>query len=389
MMNHSVNPLRPDFRLGFIGGGQLARMSAYSAFRFGMQVVGYTGTGVPEPLSFSTPHIEKGGLNDPAALLRFAGACDLITLENEFIDADVLLRVRDESGIPIYPSPETFRLISDKITEKETFSRAGIPVVPFSRIADPAGIATFAGEHGWPVILKSSKGGYDGYGNITVNNSTECEAAFRQLGGHEGRELLAEAFIPFTKELAVMVARNHLGICVYPCVETIQENHICRTVIAPAPIDPELRRHACGLAVAATEAIDGTGVFGFEFFLTDSGDILLNESAPRPHNSGHYTMEACVTSQFENHVRTVTGLHPGSSEMRRPAAVMVNLLGLANGKTITRNTADLMQTPDAHLHIYGKLLSKSGRKMGHITLLGDDINETLTRAEKLARQIVL
>lgn len=388
-MNQLPYPLRPDFRLGFIGGGQLARMSAYSAFRFGMQVFGYTGTGVPEPLSFATPHIEKGELNDVSSLLRFARACDVITLENEFIDADVLQTVRDESGKPVFPSPESFRLISDKLTEKETFSRAGIPVVPYRKIDDPAGIIAFAGEHGWPVVLKSSKGGYDGYGNVTIHNETECDAAFRKLGGHEGRELLAEAFIPFTKELAVMVARNHLGTCVYPCVETIQENHICRTVIAPAPIDADLRASACEMALAATEAIDGTGVFGFEFFLTENGEILLNESAPRPHNSGHYTMEACVTSQFENHVRMVTGLHPGSAGMRRPAAVMVNLLGLTTGKAVTRNTDELMATPDAHLHIYGKLLSKKGRKMGHITLLGDDINDTLKRASRLAKQIEL
>jgi 5-(carboxyamino)imidazole ribonucleotide synthase len=209
------------------------------------------------------------------------------------------------------------------------------------------------------------------------------------LGGSARREVIAEAFVDFRMELAVQVARNQTGTVVYPCCESIQEGHICKTVIAPARISESLRHKAEEMAVAAIEAIDGIGLFAFEFFLTKDDRILLNESAPRPHNSGHYTIEGCVTSQFENHVRAVMGLPLGSTRLRRKAAVMVNILGKQNHAAVAENTSGLFHTEDAHLHVYGKRYSKVGRKMGHITVLGDDIETTLNRATWLADHITL
>jgi 5-(carboxyamino)imidazole ribonucleotide synthase len=367
-------------------------MSAYQAYRFGCNVAVYTGSdgsGSTEPTSLVTPFSVNGSFDDIDAMTKFAASCDVVTLENEFIDSSILLEVQSRSGTPIYPSPHTFALIGDKKNEKETFEKAGIPVTPWAVLntADDAG--AFGDTHGYPFVVKSSKGGYDGYGNATVRNAADAVEAWGKLGGNSGREVIAEAFVDFRMELAVQVARNHTGTVVYPCCESIQEGHICKTVISPARISDDLRHQAERMAVAAVEAIDGIGLFAFEFFLTRDDQILLNESAPRPHNSGHYTIEGCITSQFENHVRAVLGLPLGATGLRREAAVMVNLLGKRKHAAIAENTQTLFHTDDAHLHLYGKQESKIGRKMGHITVLGDDIDTTLNRATWLADHIML
>lgn len=383
------SPFDARFTIGFIGGGQLARMSALQAFRFGMQVAVYATSSSTEPVERMTPLVVRGGLNDTEALISFARMCDVITLENEFIDSEVLQAVTEATGVPILPGPESFARIEDKLTEKKTFRDAGIPVTPFAVIKRPADLESFAARHGWPYVLKSAKGGYDGYGNATVKRLDDATKAWSGLGGKDGRIVIAEAFVPFTMELAVMVARNQTGHVVYPCVESIQQGHICKEIIVPARVTPEIQAQARELALAATEAIDGVGLFGFEFFLTTDNQILLNESAPRPHNSGHYTMEACVTSQFENHIRAVCGLPLGSAAMRAPSAVMINILGSRDGNAVADGTDSVLKTPDAHLHVYGKSSSRLGRKMAHLTLLGSDPGETLERAHKLADEVVI
>ncbi|MEX0680904.1 MAG: 5-(carboxyamino)imidazole ribonucleotide synthase [Balneolales bacterium] len=400
-MSQTVS-ISAETTLGFLGAGQLARMSAAVAFRMGLQVAVYSGVdrehdnpvnipnSVPDkplglqPLELMTPLRYTGAFDHPESLIHFAKQCTIVTLENEFLDGTILREVEDRSGTPILPSPACFQRIESKWLEKEAFRKSGLPVTPFRQIRTPEDIDKFALEFRHPFVLKSSKGGYDGYGNLMIKTNKNHKTAFEQLGGHQGHELIAEAFIPFEKELAVQVARNHHGTVVYPCCETIQENHICKTVIAPAPVSAEIREQACQLAIAAVEAIDGTGLFAFEFFLTRDGKLLLNESAPRPHNSGHYTIEGCVTSQFENHIRAIMGLPPGSTTMRKPCSVMVNLLGRRNGQARAEGTEKIWREPDAHLHIYGKETSRIGRKMGHLTVLGNTFKETLERAEYLA-----
>jgi len=384
--------LSADFKLGILGAGQLARMSALQAYRFGIQVAVYTGSQPAqptEPTSFVSPLSVDGAFDDVAALTAFAQSCDLITLENEFIDAAILEKVQADSGTPIYPTPGTFALIGDKKSEKECFQRAGIPVSPWGLLLNAEQARQFGETHGYPFVIKSSKGGYDGYGNATVHNAEQAADAWSKLGGSSGREVIAEAFVSFRMELAVQVARNRTGTVVYPCCESIQEGHICKTIIAPARISPELRKQAEEMAIAAIEAIDGIGLFAFEFFLTQDDRIILNESAPRPHNSGHYTIEGCVSSQFENHIRAVLGLPLGSTAPRRNAAVMVNVLGKRNHPAVAEQIEGILRSDDAHLHIYGKLQSKIGRKMGHITVLGDDTELTLAKALHLADHILL
>lgn len=380
------NPLSSDFTIGFLGAGQLARMSALEAFRYGMQVAVFSDRPEDEPVQFMTPHSFTGSFSRVEDMIEFAKACDVITLENEFIDSEVLLRLQEASGTPIFPDPRSFALIENKRIEKETFEKAGIPVTPYAVVENAADLKAFGLKYGWPFLLKSSKGGYDGYGNKTVHNTEEAEEAFRKLGGDKGREILAEGFVNFTHELAVQVARNEHGHVVYPCCETIQKNHICVAVKSPAPIPEEIQKKAQQLAVAATEAIDGKGIFAYEFFLTTEGELLLNESAPRPHNSGHYTIEGALTSQFENHVRAVCGLPPGSADMTAPHAAMINLLGTDDRSARIDHAEEALLEKDGHLHFYGKLSSKPGRKMAHYTLLGEDAS-VYDRAASLTGKI--
>ena len=374
-------------KIGFLGAGQLARMSALEAFRFGIQVAVFSDRTENEPVQFMTPFSTSGSFDSVDDMVEFAKECDVITLENEFISSEILHEVQEKSGTPIFPSPKSFALIENKLIEKQTFENAGIPVTPYKLVKSMNDLENFGNEHGWPYLLKSSKGGYDGYGNETVKDLQSATKAFEKLGGNTGRAILAEAFVPFTKELAVQVARNETGVAVYPCCETVQENHICVAVLSPAPIEEKFQQRAQELAVKAVEAIDGKGIYAFEFFLTEDGNILLNESAPRPHNSGHYTIEGCVTSQFENHVRSVLGLPLGSTKMNAPAVAMINLLGTHNRPAETDHIQKALETQNGHLHVYGKTQSKVGRKMAHYTLLGDDLDKTYQNAKKLTKGI--
>ena len=378
--------LTPGFTLGFLGGGQLARMSAQEAYKLGIQVAVYGSSQDKEPLEWMASHSFKGSFTDESSLKDFVNFCDAVTLENEFIDSSILKAITRESQTPLYPSASTFEKIESKFKEKKCFGEAGIAVTPYGLINEQKDLDVFGNRHGWPYLLKSSKGGYDGYGNETVRDSGDALKAFDKLGGNQGREIIAEAFVPFQKELAVQVARNPQGdVVVYPCCETIQEDHICKVVISPARISPALQEKVKEIAVAATEAIDGVGLYAYEFFLTDNDDILLNESAPRPHNSGHYTIEGCVGSQFANHVRSVLNLPLASTDMRKPVAVMINLLGTQKGPASTGGHTNLLNTQDGHLHLYGKTNSKPGRKMGHFTLLGDDHDTVLEQALNLTK----
>jgi len=372
-MGKTLN-LRADYVIGFLGAGQLAKMSAQEAFRYGWRVASYSDRPAAEPLQWMSPLSYTGAFDDIDALVAFAESCNVITLENEFLSSDVLREMVERTGVPIYPSPDSFEAVESKWKEKSTFQEAGIPVAPFQIVTGEKDFDAFGESYGWPFVLKSSKGGYDGYGNRVVSNIAEAKEGFASLGGDAGHEILAEAMIPFVKELAVQVARNEFGMVVYPCCETIQTGQICTAVLSPAPVDPGIQSKAQELAKAAMEAVDGIGLFAFEFFLTQSGELLLNESAPRPHNSGHYTIEACVSSQFDNHVRAVTSTPLGSTQMSVPAAVMVNILGTDARPAQLDGALDLLDS-DAKLHLYGKAQSKPGRKMGHLTLLGDDVHE--------------
>lgn len=367
-------------RVGILGGGQLAQMLTQAAISLGIDTAIYERT-PDSPAARLTQVHAVGEWDDIPALTRFAESCDVLTLENEFIYAASLaaLEARD---FKVYPTSRTLGTIQDKLLQKQAYDARGLPVPAFAAVSHPDEIAPFAREHGWPLVLKARYGGYDGYGNATLHGPQDIAAAWDKLT-QRGAALMVEAWAAFQMELAVMVLRGHDGtVSAYPVVETVQQNHICHVVRAPAAIPEDVRARASALAIEAVQALDGVGVFGVELFLMPSGGVLLNECAPRPHNSGHYTIEGCVTSQFENHLRAVLGLPLGSVTMTAPAAVMVNVLGRRSGPATLDSLRAALTVNGAHVHLYGKRESRIGRKMGHITALAD----TVEHAELIARQ---
>jgi 5-(carboxyamino)imidazole ribonucleotide synthase len=386
MLPSIYNPSEP-FTLGLLGGGQLAKMTAQEAYKMGLRVA-VIEHGADSPAGMMTKKEFPGGWKNPEDLEAFIQASDIITLENEFIDPDILDVIAERRLV--FPTPDTMRLVQDKFIQKQTFAAVGVPTPHFAEITSKQDLVDFGQKHGYPFVAKTRKFGYDGYGNATIKRETEIDMVWRRfMEGEDPRPLLAESFVTFTKELAVMVARNKRGeIAVYPCVQTIQQGHICVTVLAPAPIEPELQKRAQEIAVACVETINGVGVFGIEMFLTTDDQIVFNEIAPRPHNSGHYTIEACHTSQFENCIRAVTNLPLGSADMRVPAACMINLLGERTGSGIPDSVIEMLKVDDVALHLYGKKDVRMGRKMGHLTATGATVDEAFQRANLALNKFV-
>jgi 5-(carboxyamino)imidazole ribonucleotide synthase len=361
--------------IGILGGGQLARMSAFQAIRLGFDIAILEKI-KDSPAGQLTKNEFVGWVDDEELLQQFVNISDVITLENEFIDYQHLEKI-ESLGKKVFPSPDTIRLIQDKFTQKSTLKNHGIPVAEFVKIADDANYNEIAALLGSKFIVKSRKMGYDGYGNFIVQDEKSFQQGIKVLSSRHN-SLMAEKLISFQKELAVMVVRNHNEYKLYPVVETIQENHICKIVIAPAGITDAQRKMVQDAAYAAVEAVNGIGIFGVELFLEED-NVLINEMAPRPHNSGHYTIEGSVTSQFENHIRSVLNLPLGSTELIKNYAVMINLLGKRGGTGNPGNYKDILKYENVHLHMYGKAESRIGRKMGHLTLLGDELDQILNR----------
>lgn len=353
-------------------------MSAYAAFRLGMTVAIYERA-PNSPASQVTPHSFVGEWSDESELAKFAQRASVITLENEFI-APSALAYLESLGKPVFPTSKTIALVQDKLVQKETLRRNNLPVADFAEIRSIEDAERFGRTYRYPFLLKSRTGGYDGYGNRTISAPADIPDAMTALG-FPSRALMAEAFVKFDKELATIVARaQDESVKIYPIVETVQEHHICKIVKAPAAIGEETEWAARNLAQVAIEAIDGVGVFGVEMFITEDGKILINELAPRPHNSGHYTIEACVTSQFENHIRAILNYPLGDVSMLAPAAAMVNVLGKQSSPVSLDSLPLALRRSSAKVHLYGKTDSRVGRKMGHITAIGDSIEDCLKRA---------
>lgn len=372
--------------IGILGGGQLARMSLFAAKRLGFNVA-ILEKEKNSPAAQLTHKEFTGWVNNNNLLVRFADSCDLITLENEFVDYHKI-EFLENLGKKVFPSSKTISLIQDKLVQKETLAKNKIPVPEFIEANHKTDFEKIVSSLKLPFVLKSRKMGYDGYGNALVKNKKGFELAFDKLTRRHSK-LLAEEFVDFKMELAVMVARTKKQIEIYPVTETIQKNHICHTVIAPAHLNNKIVKLAKEIAVESVIAVKGYGIFGVEMFYTSGGKILVNEMAPRPHNSGHYTIEGCYTSQFENHIRAVMNLPLGSAQMVKQYAVMINLLGKRNDSGIVRNYNNALRNDKVHLHIYGKEHSRIGRKMGHITVVGDDLRKILSIAKKAERETII
>jgi 5-(carboxyamino)imidazole ribonucleotide synthase len=372
--------------LGILGGGQLGRMTLQAASRLGIDVVvAERFPDSPAARLTSRSLVFPDGWDDPARLDDLARLASVVTLESEFVDWRVL-DVLQQRGVAVRPSPACVGVVQDKLLQKQTLARAELPVPAFSEIVDPSHLHAVGQELGWPLMLKARRDGYDGHGNVVVHTGDEAEQACNRLGWPQ-RQLYAEAFVDFERELASLVVRGLDGqIVQYPTVETVQDAslHVCREVLAPADISESFAAQAAAIARGAVEAVDGLGAFGVEMFLLADGQVVVNELAPRPHNSAHYTIEACWSSQFDNHVRAVLGLPLGATDLRVPAAVMINLLG-ASSEPVAAD--DALAEPHAFVHLYGKRENGPGRKMGHITAVGDSLEEARRRAMSAAGRV--
>ncbi len=372
------------FDVAIAGAGQLARMTCLAAWPLGLRVVVLGRS--DEPAAPMAAGVLEGDWRDAAAVRALGERATVVTLENEFVDAAALASVQ-EAGTPVRPDPAVLAEVQDKALQKQLLRDEGLPTAAFLVIDKPGELAAAGRELGWPMMLKARRLGYDGYGNATCADETEAREAMARLDAGEG--VLAESMVRFERELAAMVARSPGGgeAC-YPVVETVQRNHVCHEVIAPAPIPPDARARARTVALAATRAAEGIGVTGVEMFLSPTGEVLVNELAPRPHNSGHYSIEACETSQFENHLRGVLDLPLGDVRMRSPAAAMVNLLGSSTGPS-RPDLAAALTVEGAHLHLYDKAEVRPGRKMGHVTALAADPETALAIARRAAAAVAL
>jgi 5-(carboxyamino)imidazole ribonucleotide synthase len=366
-----VNVTCPGPTLGVVGGGQLGRMLAEAAAPLGVDCVVLD----PTPDCPANPVARDqvvGGFDDEAAFDDLADRVDALTFEIELADPDLLERVGDAAGVPVHPSPDTLRTIEDKLVQKRHFADAGVPVPPFRPVSDVADLRAAVEEFGG-VMLKARTGGYDGRGNVPVREPADASAALDAVGG----PAMAEAFVEFDRELSVIGVQGRETVETFPAGENVHEAEILRETVVPARTDEAVLERAQDVARRVLETLDGRGVFGIELFETRDGEVLVNEVAPRPHNSGHWTIEGAYVSQFEQHVRAVLGWPLAPAEMRSPTA-MANVLGDVDAErpATLGGVESVLETPGVGLHWYGKRTVRPLRKMGHLTAVPTAPDET-------------
>ncbi|VVA44419.1 N5-carboxyaminoimidazole ribonucleotide synthase [Candidatus Roizmanbacteria bacterium] len=370
-------------RIGIIGGGQLGRMLTIAANKLGFVV----NVLDPTPNSPAGQVAQKqiiGNFNNRESIKKLAKISDFLTFEIELAD-DLILDEISKTGVIVNPTGETLSIIKDKLKQKTFLKKYGLPVADFLSVRNKEDIIKVAKEFGYPILLKARFDAYDGRGNALVKNEKEIDQALKKL---EGRLLYVEKFVPFIKELAVVTARNIKGeVSTYPVVETIHKNNICHIVKAPAQVEKTVQEKAKKIATEVLKKLGGAGVFAIEMFLTKNDEIIINEIAPRVHNSGHHTIESSITSQFEQHIRAITGMPLGKTDLITPGAVMINILGERKGKVKVTGLEKLKDLPNTFIHIYGKSEVRPERKMGHITVTGDDLDELLPIAIKARKYI--
>ncbi|WP_029536158.1 5-(carboxyamino)imidazole ribonucleotide synthase [Saccharopolyspora spinosa] len=370
--------------VGMIGGGQLARMTHQAAIPLG-QSLKVLAASADDAAALVAPNVEIGHHTDLDALKNFAQGCDVVTFDHEHVPGEHL-RVLAAAGVSVQPGPDALLHAQDKLVMRRKLAELGLPVPPFAEVTDIADVLEFGAEHGWPCVLKTARGGYDGRGVWVLDTPDGAKRTVAELLG-SGSQLLVEQRVPLRRELAALVARSPFGQgAAWPLVETVQEDGICVQVLAPAPnASAELVEQAQGLALKIAESLDVTGVLAVELFETDDG-LVINELAMRPHNSGHWSIEGSRTSQFEQHLRAVLDYPLGSTEQTAPAVVMANLLGspIELKMGVDERLHHLFaRYPHAKVHLYGKS-ERPGRKLGHVTVLGDRMDEVREQARLAA-----
>jgi 5-(carboxyamino)imidazole ribonucleotide synthase len=349
--------INPGSTIGIIGGGQLGRMMAVAAADLGYKVYIFT------PASHVDYKTTVAEYTDSHALQAFAQSVDVVTFEFENVPHESLLALEEQK--PVRPSAEVLRISRNRIREKNAVNTLGIGTAPFREIRSSGDMVAGVKELGLPAILKTAELGYDGKGQVTIKKPEEAEAAFEKL--HRA-ECILEGFVEFAMEISVIVARGAGGETkTYVPVQNIHKNHILDTTLAPAPISETLAKEAEAIAVKIATALNVIGLLAVEMFVTKDNKILVNELAPRPHNSGHWTMDACITGQFEQIIRAVCGLSLGNPA-RHCDAEMKNLIG-----DDVHDWEQYLKNPNAKLHLYGKAETREGRKMGHVNILKKSI----------------
>lgn len=328
------------------------------------------------PAKLSADHFFIGNLNNAQDILDFFNKVDLVTLENEFFDSQLLINTSKKSATPLLPNPDRYSLIEDKLSENLFFQSIGVPIADFFEVTSEDDLIETPG------FLKLAKGGYDGIGTYKIGNKKEAASIFNKI--KSSGTVLFEHMVNFKKELSIIAVANSDDIIFYPMVETYQEQGTCRYVAYPSGVDKAVELQAREYVEKIIRKLNTRGLFAFEFFLTQENKLVLNESAPRPHNSGHITLDLMDCSQFENHMRAVADIELKQPQLIREAALMINLLGTRNGDFDEQKVMSSIEDQDLTIKLYGKKQSRIKRKMGHINLWGED---QWQRAEKLVKTL--
>lgn len=377
------NHIPPGALLGILGGGQLGRMFCIEARRMGYRTLVWTG-GLEAPATVVADEVIDAPFDSAAALEEFVSKAVAATVEFENIPRETLEAV--VARIPLHPSPNAVAICQHREREKTFLKQHGIPCAPFAVVASSDELAAAMLEIGTPAVLKTAAFGYDGKGQLKLEGGEDPAAVWASFATDRA---VLEAFIPFERELSVMVARSADGAVVaYDPAENRHRHHILDVSIVPARVCGAVAAEAKAIACRVAEALDYRGIMGVEFFLLPDGSLLVNEMAPRPHNSGHHTLDACATSQFEQQVRATCGLPAGSPRLLSPV-VMLNLLGdMWPGEEEAPDWQPLFADGAALLHLYGKRRAVGRRKMGHATFLGADSDDALRRAEAIKARLL-
>lgn len=368
-------------RVGVIGGGQLARMMVPPAVELGLDI---RVLAEAEGMSAGIAATAVGDYHDVDTVLAFAAGVDVITFDHEHVPQNVLAALV-AAGHAVHPGPDPLAVAQDKIVMRERLTGIGAPVPDWAVVHDAAGLGAFLHAHDGHAVVKTPRGGYDGKGVRVVREAGAADDWFALAAAGTGEGLLVEEFVRFRRELAQLVARRPSGeVRAWPLVETVQRDGVCAEVFAPAPSAGELTEVARELAERIAVELDVTGVLAVELFETTDGALLINELAMRPHNTGHWTIDGAVTSQFEQHLRAVLDLPLGDPSPIAPWSVMVNILGGPVGATMPdRYRVAFADRPEVKFHSYGKG-SRPGRKVGHLTAIGSELDDTVARARAAA-----
>jgi 5-(carboxyamino)imidazole ribonucleotide synthase len=378
-------PILPGSTIGILGGGQLGRMLVLEARRMGYRSL-VLDPSPDAPACQVADEFIAAPLGEVSATRELASRSDVVTIEWENAEVDAM---RELEGLaPLRPAPAVLEVAQHRLREKDAARRAGLGTTAYHAVGTVEELHSALEEIGGPAILKTCRGGYDGLGQVALADREAADEAFRTLGGGS-TELILEARVPFRLELSVICARRADGesIC-YPVSENTHVNGILESTVVPARIPDRVAIEAQHMAERFAESLGVIGLLAVELFLTNDDTLLVNEIAPRPHNSGHYSWEATTVSQFEQHIRSICDLPLGSTDLLRPAA-MVNLLGHEIGTGLgLAATPDALRHPATALHIYGKAEARAGRKMGHLTVLGHNAEEALLAARRAKAALV-